>query len=201
MNDESSPLVSILTPVYNDAQYLAECIESVLAQTYQNWDYTIIDNCSTDGSAEIAHRYAAKDPRIRVHENRQFLRVISNHNFALRQISPASKYCKMIFADDWMFPDCLERMVAVAEKHPSVGIVGSYSLQGREVMWTGLPYPSTVVCGRELGRRLFLEPLYILGSATTVLYRAELVRARELFYNEGECACRHGGLLCPTPDL
>jgi cellulose synthase/poly-beta-1,6-N-acetylglucosamine synthase-like glycosyltransferase len=39
------PLVSIVTPVYNEAQHLAECIESVLAQTYQNWDYTIIDNC------------------------------------------------------------------------------------------------------------------------------------------------------------
>jgi glycosyltransferase involved in cell wall biosynthesis len=180
----SSPLVSILTPVHNDAQYLAECIESVLAQTYKNWEYTVVDNCSSDGSADIARRYATRDARIRVHENQQFLRVVSNHNVTLRQMSPASKYCKMIFADDWMFPECLERMVAIAEEHPSVGIVGSYSLQGREVMWSGLPYPSTLVCGRELGRRILLEPLYVLGSATTMLYRAELVRSQDPFYNE-----------------
>jgi glycosyltransferase involved in cell wall biosynthesis len=125
MDSKSVPLVSIVTPVYNNADDLAECIESVLAQTYQNWDYTIVNNCSTDGSAEIARRYAAKDSRIRVHDNRQFLRAIRNHNHALRQISPESKYCKMVFADDWIFPRCLEEMVAMAERHPSVGIVGA----------------------------------------------------------------------------
>src|SRR5258708_32012111 len=85
-NAASSPLVSIVTPMHNEAEYLAECIESVLAQTYQNWDYTIVDNCSTDGSAEIAHRYAERDRRIHVSQNRELLPVIPNHNAALRQI-------------------------------------------------------------------------------------------------------------------
>ena len=58
----SHPFVSIVSPVYNEAEYLAECIDSVLAQTYQNWDYTIVDNCSTDGSVEIAQRYAKGSP-------------------------------------------------------------------------------------------------------------------------------------------
>src|SRR5258708_7412343 len=101
VNLTSQPRVSIVTPIYNGAEYLSECIESILAQTHQNWDYTLVDNCSTDESKTIAHRYAAKDPRIRVHENRQFLEAIQNHNEALRQISPASKYCKVVFADDW----------------------------------------------------------------------------------------------------
>src|SRR6185369_12742705 len=120
MNTASQPFVSIVTPVYNGAEYLSECIESILGQTYQNWEYTIVDNCSTDGSSEIACRYAAGDSRIRVHKNQQFLQAIPNHNAALRQISPASKYCKMVFADDWIFPECLEKMVAIAEDHPSV---------------------------------------------------------------------------------
>lgn len=184
MNRESQPLVSVVTPVYNCEEYLAECIESVLAQTYQNWNYTIVNNCSTDGSSEIAHRYAEKDPRIRVRENSQFLRAIPNHNVALRQISPASKYCKVVFADDWIFPDCIERMVALAEDHPSVGIVGAYGLKDREVMWTGLPYPSQLVGGREICRRLFLEGLYVFGSATSLLYRSDLVRNHDPFYNE-----------------
>jgi glycosyltransferase involved in cell wall biosynthesis len=184
MTAESSPLVSILTPVYNGAEHLAECIESVLAQTYQNWDYTIVDNCSTDSSVQIARRYAAKDPRIRVHQNQQFVRAIPNHNVALRQISPAAKYCKMVFADDWIFPECLEKMVAAAEEHPSVGVVGAYALQGTQVLWTGLPYPSRIVSGREICRRHFLENLYVFGTPNCVLYRADLVRRHNPFYNE-----------------
>lgn len=179
------PLVSIVTPVFNDAAYLAECIESVLAQTYQTWDYTIVDNCSTDGSVEIARRYAAKDSRIKIHENQQFLRAISNHNVALRQISSESKYCKIVFADDWIVPQCLEEMVSVAEEHPSVGIVGAYGLQGHEVMWSGLPYPSRLVSGRAVCRQLFLEGIYVFGTSTSVLYRAHLVRSQDPFYNEG----------------
>src|SRR5258708_3929396 len=61
MNRSSPPRVSIVTAVYSGAEYLTECIESVLAQTYQNWDYTIIDNCSTDNSLEIAEQYLARD--------------------------------------------------------------------------------------------------------------------------------------------
>ncbi|MFZ1974630.1 MAG: glycosyltransferase family 2 protein, partial [Candidatus Acidiferrales bacterium] len=64
--ERPSPLVSIVTPAYNEENYLAECVESVLAQTYTNWDYTIVNNCSTDATLAIAQKYAAGDPRIRV---------------------------------------------------------------------------------------------------------------------------------------
>src|SRR5712691_4497579 len=184
MNTTSQPLVSIVTPVYNGAEFLAECIESVLAQTYQNWDYTIVDNCSTDGSVEIARRYAAKDRRIRIRENPQFLRAIQNFNVALRQISPTSKYCKVVLGDDRIFPECLERMVAVAEEYPSVGIVGAYVLKGRQVTLTGLPYQSKLFCGREVCRKYLLEKLYVFGSENSVLYRADLVRSHDPFYTE-----------------
>ncbi|MDE3178650.1 MAG: glycosyltransferase family 2 protein [Acidobacteriota bacterium] len=184
MDSQSLPLVSVVTPVYNCAEYLAECIESVLAQTYSNWDYTVVDNCSTDGSAEIARAYAAKDSRIRVIQNRQFLRAVANHNVALRQISSESKYCKVVFGDDWMFPHCLEEMVAIAEEHPSVGIVGAYGLDGNNILCAGLSYPSRIVSGREICRRLFLEGTYVFGSSTSVLYRSALVRGQDHFYNE-----------------
>jgi glycosyltransferase involved in cell wall biosynthesis len=181
-----------VTPVFNNREFLAECIESVLAQTYQNWDYTIVNNCCTDGSADIAYRYAAKDRRIRVHDNDHFLRAVPNHNLALRQISPESKYCKVVFADDWIFPRCLEEMVSVAEEHPSVGIIGAYGLEEVEaakarthvVMWTGLPYPSRCISGREVCRRLFLDGTYVFGTSTSLLYRADLVRNRDPFYQE-----------------
>ena len=186
MNSQSTPLVSIVTPMYNNVEYVAECIKSVRAQTYQHWDYVIINNRSTDGSEEIARQFAAVDPRIRVVDNETFLPALANHNHALRQISPVSKYCKMVFSDDWLFPHCLEEMVALAETHPSVGIIGAYGLQGVETMvkWAGLPYPSIRVDGREVCRRSLLEDIYVFGSAHSLLYRADLVRSHDPFFNE-----------------
>jgi glycosyltransferase involved in cell wall biosynthesis len=181
----SQPLVSIVTPVHNEAAYLAECIESVRTQTYRHWDYTIVDNSSSDGTTEIARRYAAIDARIRVCESQRFRDVLANHNFALRQISPLSKYCKVVFADDLIFPECLERMVAVAEEEPSVGLVGAYVLEDRTVTCTGLPHSIRRIHGRDICRQHLLDRLYVWGSANSLLYRADLVRTRDPFFNEG----------------
>jgi glycosyltransferase involved in cell wall biosynthesis len=185
MDVQRQPLVSIVTPVYNGEKYLAECIESILAQTYQNWEYIIVNNCSTDRSLEIAQAYAQKDARIRIHTNREFVGMIQNHNIAFRQIASASQYCKMVHADDWLFPECIMQMVKVAEAHPSVGIVGAYRLGGTRIGLDGLPYPSTVVSGREICRRsLLLKGSYVFGSPTSLLIRSKLIRNREVFYNE-----------------
>ena len=180
----TEPLVGIITPAFNDEEYLAECIESVLAQTYSNWHYVIVNNCSQDRSLEIALRYAARDSRIRVCNNTQHLRVVQNHNHALRQLSPESKYCKMVFADDWIFPDCLRLMVELAEAHPSVGLVGAYSLFGDSIAWDGLPYPSTLVPGAAVCRLVLQRGRFRFGTATSLLMRADLVRSRPAFYNE-----------------
>lgn len=176
--------MSIVTPLYNNEEHLAECIESVRAQSYPHWDYTIVNNCSTDRSLEIAYQYASQDPRIRVQNNKQFLPVVANHNNALRHVSPKCRYVKMVFADDWIFPQCIAEMVALAEKNPSVGIVGAYGLEENRIAWAGLAVNEHVVPGREICRRMFLNDLYVFGTATSVLYRASLVRARKCFFNE-----------------
>jgi glycosyltransferase involved in cell wall biosynthesis len=180
----TQPLVSVLTPVYNGEEYLAECIESILAQTYTNWEYIVVNNHSTDCTLEIAQRYARMDPRIRIHNNQTFVGMIENHNIAFQQISPASSYCKMVHADDWLFPECIAQMVKIAEAHPSISIVGSYGLQGCRVTWDGLPYPSTVVSGREICRRTLWGELYVFGSPTSLLIRSDPIRKRQTFYNE-----------------
>src|SRR5436309_4038911 len=130
MTISDQPFVSILTPVYNGAEYLDVCIQSVLAQTYSNLEYIIVDNHSSDRTPEIAAKYARLDPRIRVEKNDGVLPIIANHNRAFSLISPLSKYCKVVSADDWLFPECLDRMVRTAETNPTVGIVGSYQLSG-----------------------------------------------------------------------
>ena len=186
MNVTSQPLVSIVTPAYNEEEHLAECIESVLAQSHHNWEYTIVNNCSTDNTLEIARRYAAKDTRIRIHNNEHFLQMIPNHNVAVQQISPISRYCKMVFADDRIFPRCLEGMVAVAESHPSIGIVSAFEQCGQQIRMTGLPEEQELVDGREACRQFLLDKLLLFGSQNSVLYRADLVRSRNPFYVETE---------------
>lgn len=183
-NSMFQPLVSVVTPVYNGEKYLAECIESVLAQSYQNWEYIIVNNCSTDRSLKIAERYAEKDIRIRIYNNKNLLPVLMNHNHALRQISSESDYCKIVQADDWLFLQCLELMVRVAQANPSIGIVGSYGLLGTRVVCDGLPYPSEFVHGRELCRLTLLGQVYPFRRPTSLLIRSDLIRKHKSFYNE-----------------
>ena len=182
MSDQ--PLVSVVTPFYNTADYLRECIESVFAQTYTNFEYLLVDNQSTDGSAEIAAHYAKRDPRIRLIRNAEFVGQIRNYNEALRQVSSEARYVKMVLADDYIFPECLERMVAVAESHPTVAIVASYYLEGRYVCGSGIEWPTECIPGRIASRLHLLEGRFLFGTPTTLLYRADLVRSREPFYSE-----------------
>jgi glycosyltransferase involved in cell wall biosynthesis len=191
MDAQTEPLVSVVTPVYNGEEFLRECIESVLAQTYRNWEYTIVNNCSTDRTLEIAQEYAARDRRIRVHSNEHFAHIIQNHNIALRLISPRSRYCKVIFADDWLFPQCLAEMVEIAETYRSVGIVGAYGLEGTEVVWAGLPYPSTFIPGHKICHDTLVGGPYVFGTPASLLMRSDLIRARESFYNESNLHADH----------
>jgi hypothetical protein len=95
----------------------------------------------------------------------------------------------VVSADDWLFPECIARMVSLAEANPSVGIVGSYQLSGGgadgrkwRVRWAELPYPSTVIPGREICRYQMLGGPYVFGTPTSLLYRSDLIRGDDQFY-------------------
>lgn len=179
------PLVWVVTPVYNGERYLAECIESVLEQTYDNWRYVVVDNQSTDRTAEIVGKYATSEPRISLSRNSQFLPIMANWNHALRSLPDEAKYCKVVHADDTLSPRCVERMVEVAESHPSVGIVTSYAAWGNEIRHGGVvPDTEEVVSGREICRATLEGRCYVFGSPSSLLLRADLIRARPSFYNE-----------------
>jgi hypothetical protein len=98
-------------------------------------------------------------------------------------IDDAAKYCKMIESDNWIYPDCLEKMVAMAERDEEVAVVGSYYLQGVSVRGSGLPYEDEIVSGRHICRMQLLGSFYFWGSPTCLLYRADVVRARRPFFN------------------
>jgi len=189
------PFVSVLTPVYNGGKFLRECIESVLAQDYENWEYVLVNNHSTDNSLEIMREYASRDDRIRVHNNKEFLPQMQNLNHAFSQISSKSKYCKVVHADDWMFPECLTKMVDVAEEYPSVGVVSSYRLDEKRVGLNGLPYHKTFNTGNEIARDHFLNESYYFGSPSSLLIRSELIRKRDKVYVESHQGTDTGACL------
>jgi len=181
---DAAPLVSVVTPVYNGERTLRRCIESVVAQTYTNWQYTLVDNCSSDASRAIAAEYAARDARIRVVGNRDFVPVMRNYNLAVAAASPASRYVKVVAADDYLFPECLQAMVALARAHPRVAIVGAYAQREDEVCWDGMPHDVSVMSGREACRRRLLGGRYVFGTPTSVMYATDIVLSRERFFNE-----------------
>jgi glycosyltransferase involved in cell wall biosynthesis len=172
------PLVSILTPVYNGEKYLRECIESVISQTYDNFEYIIVDNCSTDSSPDIISEYAMKDPRIKSMRETEFIGAIANHNRALAYISENSKYVKIIQADDWMFPECIHKMVDVGERNPGVGLVSSYRLDDKRVNCDGLDPRKEVFSGKIIGRGQLKGDRNVFGSFSTPLYRRSLLSGK-----------------------
>jgi glycosyltransferase involved in cell wall biosynthesis len=176
------PLVSVVTPVYNGADTLAECVQSVLAQTYAAWELCIYDNGSTDASPAIAAELAARDGRVRLKRQEETVDPITNWNRAFRHMAPDSRYCKVVHADDQLFPECIERMVELAERHPDVAIVSSYRLDGAVVNPSGVPLGREVIPGREVVRQVLLGGPDLLGAPTSVLLRSDDIRSRPQFY-------------------
>lgn len=181
----SRPLVSVVTPFYNTAEYLETAIRSVLDQSYTNFEYILADNCSTDGSFEIAQRYALQDSRIKLVKHTEFIDQDPNYNRALRYIAAESEYCKIVQADDWILPNCLAEMVALAEQSPRIAIVGCCYVAGDALAGHGLPFDRSVFSGREACRTRLLKGGTYFGSPTCLLYRSSAVRSRDPFFTLG----------------
>ena len=180
---KEGPLVSIVTPVYNGGEYLVECIESVVNQSYQNWEYLLVDNASTDLTPEIITRFANKDSRIQHVRFEEHVGAIDNHNRALKMLDSSSEFCKILQADDWLYTECLTKMVSAGLASDSIGMISAYYLWDTEVALTGLPYSTVHAKGKEILRQCLLGRFDVTGSPTSVLLRSHVVRARDPFYD------------------
>ncbi len=120
------PLLSVLTTIYNREKYLAECIESVLASDYTDFEYVLVDDASTDGSVAIAQHYAAQDARIRVYQNQTRLGDYPNRNRAASYAR--GKLLKYVDSDDTLYADALGAFVHAMETFPdaAVGLISHY---------------------------------------------------------------------------
>jgi glycosyltransferase involved in cell wall biosynthesis len=171
----SEPFVSVVTPVYNGELYISHCIESVLNQTYQNFEYIIVNNCSTDSTFDIAKSYAVKDSRIKLHNNLIFLSALENQNFSLTLISQVSKYCKVVHADDLLFPECISEMVKVAEIEATIGIVSSLMMIGSSISYDNIPMPNDISSTQY--------PFHIFNGSDAILLDLNKTYSSSLFGN------------------
>ena len=116
----NKPAISLIMSVYNGEDYLAETIESVLNQSFENWEFIIINDCSTDTTSRILEEYALKDSRIKVHTNEVNLRLPSSLNKALSL--SCGKYIARMDADDICMPDRLEKQYRFMEANQDIAL-------------------------------------------------------------------------------
>lgn len=115
---DDKPRVSIGLPVFNGEKYLAEALDSILVQTYTDFELIISDNASTDRTSEICEAYVARDPRIRYYRNARNLGAAPNFGRVFE--SSSGEYFKWAACDDLIAPDFLLKCVAVLDRNPAV---------------------------------------------------------------------------------
>lgn len=162
-------------PVYNGERYLQEAIESVLAQSYSDFEFIIINDGSTDGSLAILKTFALKDDRISVITNEQNLRLIATLNKGLQLAT--GEYIIRTDADDICMPDRIQKQVDFMDANRSVDICGSWvRFIGHESKVLKLPMDHEYVKARLLFKPSIIHP--------SVIIRKSLIDTYKLNYNK-----------------
>ena len=163
------PMVSVILPTYNRESYLAESIESVLAQTYTNFELIIVNDCSTDHTAELLEVYRKKDQRIRVIENEINKGAPASRNIAVELAG--GKYLAMMDSDDISLPTRFEKQVAFLEKQPQTYVLGSSAIvidpQGKAMGEWHLPTRDRLIRWHSIFRnsRVFCNPSVMMRAS------------------------------------
>lgn len=160
MND----LVSIIMPSYNTERYIADSINSVLAQTYENWELIIVDDCSTDDTEQILGSYT--DPRIRFLQNEKNSGAAVSRNYGLREAK--GRWIAFLDSDDTWHPEKLEKQVRFMEE---TGYKFTYTDYQIQLNGTWLPY---VYYGPDKVNKRKMKD-YCYFSTITVMYDREYV--------------------------
>lgn len=118
------PAISVVMPAYNAEKFIGEAIESILNQTFKDFELVILNDASTDGTLDVINLYARRDSRTKVITNHQNLYIAGNRNKGIGLSQ--GKYIVWQDADDIAYKTRLEELFTFMESHPEVGICGSY---------------------------------------------------------------------------
>jgi glycosyltransferase involved in cell wall biosynthesis len=175
----STPLVSVLTPTYNGSRFVAETIESVLAQTHENLEHVVVDDGSTDETRKILDRYAARDERVRVLRFDDRAGPTRRRNDAFE--AARGDYIAWLDHDDLFVPRKLELQIAALETDPGTGLAYGQFERFDDATGDVLERSSITING-DLLERLYVEGCFIASS--TVLVRRPALERRKLRFRE-----------------
>lgn len=163
----SSPRISVVMPLYNNAKFIEESVESVLQQTYKNFELIIIDDCSKDGSIKRIEKY--QDPRIKIIRNNKNIGVAKSLNKGLGIAK--GEYIARCDSDDVNLPQRLNKQLKFLSKHKDCIVVGSNALlineRGRKVGVTNQPQTDPDIRKNILIRNPIIHP--------STMYRRDLI--------------------------
>lgn len=173
------PQVSVVVPSYNSARYIAETLESILAQTYEDFELVVADHTSTDGTLDIVARYV-HDPRVRLLVTDPGGGAQRNWNRVSR--AATGEYLKLVCADDVLHPESLSHQLTALRANEQAVLVASprriVDVHGKEVLARrGLAGMQGVHHGSAVIRRLVRAGANILGEPVCVLMRREALAA------------------------
>lgn len=155
--------VDVIVPCYQHGQYLRECVESALNQSGAEVRVLIVDNASTDGSADIARKLADEYPRIDVRVHEKNLGPIASINEGLEWAS--ADYMMLLAADDWITPGCFSRAIEVMEKHPEIVFAFGREVEMLDRVAVTVPdQPDEAAAWRSLTAQKFILELSPPGS-------------------------------------
>lgn len=153
-------IVSIITPSYNSSSFIGETIEAIQAQTYQNWELLITDDCSNDNSVEIIKSYAEKDPRIKLFVMEKNVGAGAARNNSLAHAS--GRYIAFNDSDDRWLPRKLELQLQLMEEKMCAAVYGSYFTCSNEGDVKGIVLARTketafsIKCDDKMGNLTFM---------------------------------------------
>ncbi len=176
------PLVVVVVPVFDGADLLAGCLESILAQTHRDLIVIVADNASTDGSVAIAEKFVARDRRVRLVRHEVHLPMLDHWNRAFSYAPEQASYVKQLNVDDRLRPDGLRRLVEVGEANPGVAVVSARFMFGRQCLPRLSHDAVTIVPGREAVREVLRGGPTHLGHPSALLLRCSAIRSWSRFY-------------------
>jgi glycosyltransferase involved in cell wall biosynthesis len=171
----NSPDITVLLPVYNGERYLAQAIQSILDQTFEDFELLIIDDGSTDRAPEIIKQFS--DPRIRAFNNKKNIGLIGTLNKGIGLAN--GRYIARMDQDDWSVPDRLTKQWSFMEKHQDVGVCGSWIKAIRvseEQLWE---YPKT---NADIRCRMLF---YCAFAHPSVMIRRAMLTENNVEYDAG----------------
>jgi len=166
-------------PVFNGAEYIRELMDSLLAQTFTDFELIVSDNRSTDGTWDLLRSYASRDSRVRLHRNRKNIGACRNWN---RVVAMArGDYVALYHADDVYFPTILEREVRALESNNTIGAVfTSVNLIDSHGVNLGYWRPHPAFCGKR-GFSLWKLLNHMLRTTDNPLYCPTCMVRREIY--------------------